>query len=104
MRNHARPRGERFGRAVTIGLGALGALATLDALALFVFLLVAATFGAPLGPYVGILLFVVVPSIMGIGGALAWAGYEAWRERPEERHTAHEAAAEDATYGRHSQA
>jgi hypothetical protein len=101
MRNHARPRGERFGRAVTIGLGALGAL---DALALFVFLLVAATFVAPLGPYIGILLFVVVPSIMVIGGALAWAGYEAWMERPEELYTAHEAADGGVTYGRHPQA
>ena len=84
MRNHARSLGERIGRAIIIGLGAMGALAALDALALFVFLLFATAFVAPLGPYIGLLIFVAVPLTVVIGGALAWAGYHVLMERPEE--------------------
>ena len=104
MRNRFQPLGKRVGRGVIIGLGAMGALAALDAFALFVFLMFATTFGASLGPYIGLLTFVVAPLIMVIGGVLAWAGYEAWLERGEEPHTAHEPAGEDASDGRHAHA
>ena len=104
MRNRFRPLGKRAGRGVIIGLGAVGALVALDAFALFVFLMFATTFGASLGPYIGLLSFVVAPLIMVMGSALAWAGYEAWLERPEEPHSAHEPAGEDAGDGRHAHA
>ena len=101
MWNHWRPFSNRRCRALMIGVGALGALAALDALALFVFLLFAAIVVAPLGPYVGLLAFVVVPLIVVLGGALALTGYEAWLERPEDSHTAHEPG-EDAAHQAHA--
>ena len=99
MRNHARPLGQRIGRAIIIGLGAVGALAAFDALALFVFLLFAAAFVAPLGPYIGLVVFVAVPLTVVIGGALAWAGYHVLMERPEESPAAD--GVEDAAAGGH---
>jgi len=104
MRNHARPLGTRIGRAVIIGLGALGALAALDASALFLFLLFAAAFVAPSGPYIGLILFVVVPLTVVVGGALAWAGYYVLTEQPEEPVPADGAVDAPGADGRHAHA
>jgi hypothetical protein len=83
MRNTTRPFGERVGRGLIIVVGALGALAAFDALLLFFFLLFAAIFIAPPGPYIGLVMFLGVPLTIVVGGALAWAGYTAYMDREE---------------------
>jgi hypothetical protein len=71
MGNRARTFGERFGRTVVVIVGVLGALAAFDAVLLFVVLLLA----GPVTPYIGLLMFVAVPSAVALGGTLAWAAF-----------------------------
>ncbi len=101
MRNQTRPLGERVGRAIIIGIGAVGALAAFDALLLFFFLLFAALFVAPPSPYIGLVMFIGVPLTVVIGGALAWAGYQAYMERAEDPHANGHPAKDPATNGQH---
>lgn len=102
MRNNTRPLGERVGRAVIIGVGLLGALAAFDALLLFCFLLLAAVFVAPPGPYIGLVMFIAVPVTVVIGAALGWAGYSALVERSDTPHADAEASDRPATNGHHA--
>lgn len=103
MRNQERSFGERVGRGVIIGIGALGALAAFDALLLFFFLLFAAMLVAPPGPYIGIVMFIAVPLTVAIGSALAWAGYIAYMEPVQERDGDAHRAEGAATNGQHVQ-
>ena len=57
-------------RTMVVIIGILGALAVLDALVLFVVVLLAGP-----APYVGLLLFVAVPVAMVVGMALLWAAF-----------------------------
>lgn len=84
MGKHPGPLGERVGRGVIVVLGMLGGLAALDAVLLFFFLLFVPVFVTPSNPYIGLVLFIVVPLTVVVGSALAWAGYSAFIEWPEE--------------------
>ena len=75
MRNRERAFGERLWRAVVISLGVLGGFAAIDAVLAFFFLVGSViVFGAP-NPYIGLLMFVALPVIGVVGGAVAWTAY-----------------------------
>jgi hypothetical protein len=89
MRNRERAFGERLWRAVVISLGVLGGFAAIDAIVAFFFLAgLVIVFGAP-NPYIGLLMFVALPVIGAVGGAVAWTAY-----RVVNRHTPDSQAAD----------
>jgi hypothetical protein len=60
--------------------GVLGLLLAVDALVVFMFLLLAALAGgSPMNPYAGIVAFLVIPALAAIGLGAAWGAYAAWR-------------------------
>jgi hypothetical protein len=80
--NRERAFGERLWRAVVMTAGILGGFAAIDAIFLFLFLVGAAfIFDAP-NPYIGLVMFVVLPAITVLGGGSAWAAYCSLRRRP----------------------
>jgi hypothetical protein len=92
MRNRERAFGARLRRGVVIVLGVFGGFAAIDAILLFLFLLLWTVFVAMPSPYIGLLMFVALPFIAIIGGALAWTAYTVWNDRapesPSDRHHA----------------
>jgi hypothetical protein len=75
MRNRERAFGERLWRAGVIFIGVLGGFAAIDAiLAFFALVGAAIVFGAP-NPYIGLVVFALLPVIGAVGGALAWTAY-----------------------------
>ena len=75
MRNRERAFSERLWRAVVISVGVLGAFAAVDAIFAFFFLAgVTIAFGTT-NPYIGLLMFVALPVIGAVGGAVAWTAY-----------------------------
>jgi hypothetical protein len=91
--NRERAFGERLWRAVVITAGILGGFAAIDAIFLFLFL-VAAAFFAALNPYIGVVMFIVLPAIAALGGGTAWAAYcSLKRRRPRSQADPHQAAA-----------
>jgi len=98
MRTHQRSLRERLGRGFFIVLGLLGGLALVDAVLMFLVLLLAAIFIDVPAPYVGLLMFIVLPLVAVIGGALAWTGYSVLIDRapePEDRPTGFTESAPD---------
>lgn len=71
-------------RAVLAGAGLLGLFVALDALFLFVLLVVNTVIGGDLNPYAGLVLFVVVPVAVAVGAASAWIAYRLWLLVPRE--------------------
>jgi NhaP-type Na+/H+ or K+/H+ antiporter len=62
--------------------GLLGLLLAIDALALFLFLLLAAVVGGgPPNPYAGIVAYVLLPVLVLIGLGAAWGAYAYWTAR-----------------------
>jgi hypothetical protein len=60
--------------------GLLGLLLAVDALVIFLFLLLAALAGgSPMNPYAGVVAFLVIPALAAIGLGAAWGAYHAWR-------------------------
>jgi hypothetical protein len=75
MRNREHAFGERLWRAVVISVGVVGGFVAIDAIIAFFFLVGAAiAFGAP-NPYIGLLMFVALPVLGVVGGAVAWTAY-----------------------------
>lgn len=74
MRNRVRSIGEHLGRPLIIIIGVLGGIAALDAVLVFLFLLVGPLFAAVQNPYIG-LMVVALPVVALIGGTVAWAAY-----------------------------
>lgn len=81
MQNSQRPRGTRLWRLVLVALGLLGGLAVLDAILLFLVLLLSAIVIAPLSPYIGLVMLVALPLAAIAGGAIAWAAYTLLNDR-----------------------
>lgn len=75
MWNGERPLASRLGRTLITVVGVLGAFAVLDALLIFLALLIIPVFGGSQNPYIGLLLVVVLPVAAILGGALAWTAY-----------------------------
>jgi hypothetical protein len=75
MWNDEGPRGPGVGRTLVTILGVLGAFVALDALLAFLALLVIPMFVGSQNPYVGLLLFIVLPVAAVLGAVLAWAAY-----------------------------
>ena len=93
MRNREPAFGERLRRAVVISLGVLGVFAAFDAILLFVVLLLSAIFVAAPNPYIGLVMFVALPIVAIVGGAIAWTAYTVWNDRaPESPADGHQAA------------
>jgi uncharacterized membrane protein HdeD (DUF308 family) len=91
--NRERAFGERLWRAVVITAGILGGFAAIDAIFLFLFLVGAALF-ADLNPYVGLVMFVLLPAITVLGGGTAWAAYCSLKRRtPRSQADPHQAVA-----------
>jgi membrane-bound ClpP family serine protease len=75
MWNRERAFGQRLWRAIVISFGVLGGFAAIDAILGFLVLVGAAiAFGLP-NPYIGLLMFVALPVIAAVGGAVAWTAY-----------------------------
>ena len=91
MGNRERPIGKRVARALILTVGVLGGLMAVDAVLLFLVLLLAPVFIAPANAYIGLVLFVVVPILAGLGGVLAWSAYALLKERtPDVAHHGHQ--------------
>jgi hypothetical protein len=90
MRNRERAFGERLWRATVVGFGLLGAFAAIDAILFFFFLVGAAIVFEPPSPYIGLLMFVVLPVAAVIGAAVAWTAYQLLTRRtlqsPADKH------------------
>jgi len=88
MRNRDRSVVASVGRALLVVAGIIGAFATVDAVVLFAFFLIAGILIETPGPYAGLLL-VALAGVAAIGAALAWAAYavlhDAWSPRKERR-------------------
>lgn len=74
------PSGSGVIRVAIACAGLLGLLLAIDALVIFMFLLLAALAGgSPMNPYAGLVAFLVIPVLAAIGLGAAWAAYYAWR-------------------------
>jgi membrane protein implicated in regulation of membrane protease activity len=75
-----------------ITAGILGGFAAIDAIFLFLFL-VGAAFFVGLNPYIGLVMFVVLPVITVLGGATAWTAYCSLKHRTPRSQATHQAVA-----------
>ncbi|HSL20068.1 MAG TPA: hypothetical protein VK886_00935 [Vicinamibacterales bacterium] len=67
-------------RWAIVGVGLLGFLLAVDAIAVLIFMLLEPIFtGSPANPYAGMFAFVLVPAAVVIGLAAAWGAYRFWR-------------------------
>lgn len=80
MRNPGRSWALRLGRGLLMAIGAVGALALIDAVILFFVLLLAAMLSETSSPYLGI-AFVGLPILGLLGAAVAAIAYAVLRER-----------------------